>query len=438
MAADVRDLPHEVLAHREPPNMQHLNIPLSRHTKTTRRNRQVVWLMASALLIGAFIVFRLGTWWFSRGAILSLAPTDTILAIELHLNKKTKPFLTQWLDGIPLISKRELELEDLSPYTHGDLAVFVTKTGERSVALRTSKEELPTDLFIQYGISMQEQGAFILLSSSLAPMSGTSAFVRRPFLPSLGETWLGRAVFPDIELGGNLFVSADEMTLDLPTSQKTSLESSTIENSSLSLMGLAWDEDGSSLDGLKRLTTNSFFLQQDTQMNVIIRSGEQGLETLIAVSGPELDSTTIVQELEKIGAFARPTIVTQTLPDGSSLDEIMIQQDLVSVEEVSTSVGLSYRVPVGGGESIIASVHEGSLLFSNNQKLLEDYAKTSESSTSSCSMLTNWLDPSFLLLETQLDHLNPDLALLDRALSEFSAISFEVKKYSTITHFCRT
>ena len=145
-----------------------------------------------------------------------------------------------------------------------------------------------------------------------------------------------------------------------------------------------------------------------------------------------------MQELEDIGTIHSPTIVTQTLPDGSSLDEIMIQQDLVSVEEVSTSVGLSYRVPVGGGESIIASVHEGSLLFSNNQKLLEDYAKTSESSTSSCFMLTNWLDPSFLLLETQLDHLNPDLALLDRALSEFSAISFEVKKYSTITHFCRT
>ena len=418
--------------------MQHLNIPLSRHTKTTRRNRQVVWLMVSALLVGAFVIFRLGAWWFSRGAILSLAPSDTVLALELHLNEKTKPFLTQWLDGIPLISERELELKDLSPYTHGDLAVFVTKTGERSVALRTSKEELPTDLFTQYGISMQEQGAFVLLSSSLAPMSGTSAFVRRPFLPSLGETWLGRAVFPDVELGGNLFVSADEMTLDLPTSQKASLESSVIENSSLSLMNLVWGEDGSSLDGLKRLTTNSLFLQKDTEMSVVIRSGEQGLETLIAVSGSELNSTTIVQELEKIGAFARPTLVTQTLPDGSSLDEIMIQTDLVSVEEVSTSVGLSYRVPIGGGESILATVHEDSLLFSNNQKLLEDYAKTSETSSSNCSMLTNWLDPTFLLLQTELDHLNPDLALLDRALSEFSAISFEVKKYSTTIHFCRT
>ncbi|MBI4256539.1 hypothetical protein HY626_00605 [Candidatus Uhrbacteria bacterium] len=394
--------------------------------------------MASVLLIGAFMAFRLGAWWFSRGVIFSLAPSDTILAIELHLNEKTKPFLTQWLAGIPLISERELELEDLSQYIHGDMAIFVTKNGERSVAVRTSKGELPNDLLTQYGISVQEQGGFILLSSALMPITGAPALTHRPFLPSIGEVWLGRVVFPDIESGGNLFVSEEEMTFDLHTSRKTSIESNIVENTSLSLADLTWGDEESSLDGLKRLSTNSLFLQKETHVNIVMRSGEQGLETLIEVLGSEPDSNTIIQELEKIGAFARPSLVTQTLPDGSRLEEILVQPDLVSVEEVSTSAGLSYRVPTGGGESIIATVHGGSILFSNSQELLESYAGATQDSSSTCSVLTNWLDPTFLLLQTQSEYLNPDLALISQIVDEFSAISFEVKKYSTIVHFCRT
>ncbi len=417
--------------------MQRLNIPLSRHTKTTRRNRQVVWLMAFALLVGGFLAFRFGTWWMSRGTILSLAPSDTVLAIELHLNEKTGPFLSDWLAGVPLISERSLELSDLSPYTHGDLAIFVTSDGERSVAIRSSKERFPENLLIQYGVVVQEQGGFLLLSSHLAPIAGTQPLVHRPFLPSLGEAWLGRVVLPDSELTGNLFLSDREMTLEVAHSKRGDLSTRTVENASVSLMGLTWSDQVSSLDGLKRLVSESLFLQAKTPMHVVIRPKESGLETLIAINDAKIDSDLVVEELEKIGAFARPSLVTQTLPDGTSLQEILVQSEFVSVEEISTSLGLAYRVPTEGGDSILAALHEGSAVFSNSQDLLETYAESSNIASADCTELTNGLNPTFLLSQTQLDQMSPSLAVFSRVMNEFSSLLIEAKKYSTKIHLCR-
>ncbi|MBI4591934.1 hypothetical protein HY733_00605 [Candidatus Uhrbacteria bacterium] len=384
-----------------------------------------------------FVVFRLGTWWFNRGAILSLAPTDTILAAELHLNQQTRSFLSDWLAGIPLISDRELELEDLSPYIHGDLAIFVTKNGDRSVAIRTSKDELPTDLLTQYGILIQEQGPFVFLSSTLVPISDNASLVHRPFLPSLGKIWLGRIVFPDVEIAGNLFVSDHEVRLELRTPQKTTAEFKIIENASLALAGLTWGEEGTPLDGLKRLTQDSLLLREEAHMSIVMRVGEQGLETLVVLRDLEMDSTLIIDELERIGAIARPFLVTETLPDGSNFKEIFVQPESISVEEISTPIGTSFRVPTREGEFILAAIHENLALFSNNQKLLEDYAAAPQNTSSDCTVLTNWLDPTFLLLESRQDYLHPALNILNGLIDDFSGISFEVKKYSRVVHFCR-
>ena len=424
--------------------MQHLNIPLSRHTKTTRRNRQVVWLMAFILLVAAFVVFRLGTMWFSRGSILDLAPSDTVLALELHLNKSTTPFLRDWLKGVPLISNRSLELSDLSPYIHGELAVFVTKQGDRSVAIRSTQSELPGELLGQYGISAQEQGAFVLLSSSLAPITGVDPLVRRPFLPSLGESWLGRVVFTDVSLGGNLFLSKSELTVKVETPRGSTSDAKGFQNASIVLGGLSWAEAGSPLGGLERLVTGllgeskGIFLQTNTSMDLVVRQNESSLETLLIVKGSEADSASIIEELELIGAFSRPTVVTQTLADGTKLEEILVQPELVSVEEISTSLGQSYRVPTGGGSSILAAEHEGNVLFSNSQQLLEDYTSQLPSNQDdACLGSSNQIDPLFLLGQIHLDALNPLLGLLDGIFDDFSSVSVEFKKYSTNVHLCR-
>jgi hypothetical protein len=142
--------------------------------------------------------------------------------------------------------------------------------------------------------------------------------------------------------------------------------------------------------------------------------------------------------LEIIGAFARPTLASQTLPDGSELEEILVQPELVSVEEISTGIGVSYRVPVGGGSSVLATLHDGLVLFSNSQILLERYTGgTQDDETRNCNGFSDRVDPAFLIDQTSLNHLQPQLGLFKGVLDNFSAISLEFKKYSTVVYLCR-
>ncbi|MCR4314606.1 MAG: hypothetical protein NUV84_05175 [Candidatus Uhrbacteria bacterium] len=437
--ADDPEVLREALVHHdETHNMQHLNIPLKRHTKTTRPMRQVVWLLVGLLVVTGFLAYRAGALWFNQGKILSMAPSDTIIAVELQLNERTAPFLLDWLAGVPLLSDRSLELRDLAPYVHGDLAVFVTKDGGRSVAIRSDESDLPTKLLSQFSITSQIQEPFVLLSPTLVPMTGTTSFMS-PLLPSIGRTWLGRVVLPQDGLAGNLFISTTSLTLGVETNKRVTGENRAIPEATIALGGLSWGEEGSVLPGLGQiLSERSLILENTGSIEVAVVPAESGLEILLKIEAPEATSEDLIRELEQIGAFARPTIASQILPDGTQLEEILVQPELVSVEEISTNIGVSYRVPVGGGVYILAALHKGSVLFSNSQTLLERYAEeTKGEEGTNCPEFSNRMNPAFLIEQTSLNHMQPQFGLLSEVFDDFSAISFEFKKYSTVVHLCR-
>lgn len=437
--ADVREAPHEALVHRdETHNMQHLNIPLKKHTKTTRPLGRVVWLLVGLLVVTGFLAYRVGTLWFHRGSILSLAPNDTILAIELQLNERTAPFLFDWLAGVPLISDRSLDLQDLAPYIHGNLAVFVTKDGSRSVAIRSDENSLPSQLLSQFSITSQKQSSFVLLSSTLVPITGTASILG-PLLPSIGSTWLGRVVLPQDGLVGNLFVSKTSLSFEIESNKRSRQEDLSLLETAISLRGLSWEQNGSVLPGLDQLLSQkSLILENTLGIDVFVLPSETSLEILLKIEDPAVIADDLIRELQQIGAFTRPSIISQTLSDGTQLEEILVQPELVSVEEISTAVGVSYRVPIGGGSYILATLHEGFVYFTNSQDLLEKFASETEvMEATSCSEFPSRIRPSFLVDQTSLNSLQPQLSLLNAVFDDFSAISFEFKKYSTIVHLCR-
>lgn len=419
-------------------SVQHLNIPLSRHTKTTRSLGRVVWLLVGFSVVGGFLAYRIGAVWFSHGGILSLAPTDTVIAVELHVNKRTAPFLLDWLAGVPLLSDRSLELRDLVGYTYGDLAIFVTKSGQRSVAIRSDGSDLPKDLLDNLSIIVQEQGSFILLSSTIVPISGIEP-VNGPLFSSIGKAWFGRVVLPEDRLVGNLFVSKTSLTLEIETPKQVLIENQPLLDGAVVLGGLSWWNNGSILPGLERLlAVNSFVLRHSGAMDVAIVPTEFGPDVLLRIQSSDMTSEDLIGELEQIGAFARPTIVSQTLPDGSKFNEILVQPELISVEEISTNLGTSYRVPIGGGSYTIATLENGSVLFSNSQTLLESYeGQNAVDQSMNCSKSFYRVDPSFLVGEVALNYLQPKLGLINGILDDFSGVFFEFKKYSTTVRFCR-
>lgn len=417
---------------------------MSRHTKTTRRNRRVVWLLLSVLGIFAFIVFRLGTLWFSRGEILSLAPTDTVFAVHFQLTESTSPFLNEWLSGIPLLSQRSIELRDVLPYTKGEIALFITKDGRRSIAIRGDKSAIDPELLSQYSISAQEQGGFVLLSETLLPISGIPSLTHRSFFPSIGKRWLGRIVLPEEQLGGNIFKTDDYLSFEFETGKQSPNNDEPIPNLGLSLSGLSWDGE-TPLKTLEYLlipfkqddAEKPLFLDENSQMEVFIRQTSEGRETLLIQKGTNPTTEVLIRELQLIGALAKPSIKTSILPDGSLFEEIEVQPDLISVEEISTSIGLSYRVSTNSGSIVIATIHNNDLLLSNNQDLLETYGKTKEVSGGlACAPQSNYLSPSFLLSETSSDYFNPDLSFYHQVFSVFSHVSIEFKKYSTAIYLC--
>lgn len=396
--------------------------------------------MALALVMSVFVLWSLASWWFGRASILALAPSDTSLAIGLRLNDQTAPFLLEWLSGIPLISDRSLELGDLAPFVRGDIAVFVNKDGRLSVAVRANRDGLPSELLNQFAISSQEQGPFVLLSSTLVPIAGTTTEVGHPVLPSLKNVWLGRVVLPQDGLAGNLYLSDEDLTLELKTPRSQAQTVAVVPDAALALSGLQWGEGGSPLLGLTRMLSafdgESLMVGTGWDMGLVVRPSEEGLDVLLSVEAPEATTQDIIEELERIGALARPTVSTQTLPDGTKLEEILVQPDLVSVEEISTSLGVSYRVPTRGGASIIAALHDDLALFTNSQGLMESYVADTSQDLSVCEGSSS-IDPDFLVDQATTDRLNPQLSLLNALFDDFSDISFEVKKYSTDVHLCR-
>lgn len=422
--------------------MQRLNIPLKRQTKTTRPTRRVVWLLIGGLLIGACLVAQLGTMWFGRGVLLKLAPSDTILAIELRLNEHSAPFLFDWFAGVPLISDRSLDLVDLAPYIHGEFAVFLTKAGERTIAFRGKKDSLSEELLSTYSISIQEKGNYVLLSSTLVPISGIEKVSHRPFFPQIKQKWLGRILFPDTGMGGNLLLSDRMLTVRLKTPQSTKSELPNI-NSALAFGGLSWGSDGSPIVGLERLTSglsnsgNKLFFDNSTKIEVFIQPNETSKDVLMVLHRSETEETHLLEELRYFGALAKPTLVTQVLQDGSSMNEILVQPELVSVEEVTTSVGSSFRVPIMGGGFAMASIHNGSILLSNSETLIEQYISSNTIIQGSCTITSNHLSPEFLMQEVHLLKTDRWLSLLDGLFDDFSSVSIEFKKYSTEVHLCR-
>ncbi|NQV90452.1 hypothetical protein HQ487_03545 [Candidatus Uhrbacteria bacterium] len=426
--------------------MQRLNIPFSRHTTTTRRNRRVVWLLIG--LLGVFLVLlsRIGILWFSRGEILSLAPSNTVLAIQVQITQTTEPFLSNWLSGVPLISNRSIEFSDILPMTKGELALFVTSSGGRSIAIRANKSAINTELLETYSISIQESGSFLLLSETLLPISGTDPLVHRSFFPSVGKRWFGRVVLPEEGIGGNIFSSTDKLSIEFNTEKKQIKEQQVIPNLGLSIGDLMWGEE-IPLTPLTHLiepfvqdgVDKPFFLNTNSLLKVFIQETETGRRTLIVQKEANPDSTTIIRDLQLIGAFSKPTISATTLSDGTLYQEIEVHPDLVSVEEISTNLGLSYRVSTENGSAVFASVYEKDLLISDSQELLESYGKDAVTvdESSVCLANSDYLNPSFILSETSSNYYNPQHSFFYELFDQISGISLEFNKYSTIVTLCK-
>jgi hypothetical protein len=387
-----------------------------------------------SVLVFAFLVWRFSTIWFTRDSILQAAPDSTILAIEFHITPKTWPIIKKILGNTPLISDRSFDIEDLASLTHGDLAIFVTKDGDRAVAIRNSSGSLPNDLMESYGITSQEVGSgVVLLSQTLLPINGFDSSVRHSFLPSFA-LWLGRVELPDIGLSGSLTWSEEALQMSFKT-QKTNDNGGALHPASLSMLlteRTAGDLPSVSAFFLKQASP-LIDLQQKNHQILVQKDANGAAQVLISVPNSGWDEEALINTLETMGAYLSPKIAEKILSDGTTSLELLVEPDIVAVEEVSVSGNSLFRVPGEGRLTLYGGFINGSTILSTSEETISSFL---EPTKGTCDANQALINPTDLLKQTAQISYDPQVISLLGILSDISAVSIETKKYSTKVRFC--
>lgn len=360
--------------------MKNLGIQLTRHGQTTRRPRWVVWLLGAGITL-AVLLYVTGMW-FSRSELLVAAPTGTQIAIELTVSPRTVPKLQTLLDTIPLISHRAIELRDVLPYTKGKMALFVLADGTTAVALKAKKEELPTNLLDAQQITVQDIGAnHVLLSETLLPISPIQKQPgSRRWIPDVLGRVIGTVTLPEQQTAGSLIYKEDRLSFEVAGPAFKELDRPLPKNTSSYLSTQVLTND--SLTNLLSRSQQTEILKSflDTPAWLFLTNHE-GIEQFLIWS-PQPASFDRHDLIAQISANLNPVLKERILQDGTIAQEIVIDPDLSSIEEI-TLLGRTFLHSRSqkGEEFFLSST--GDLVFSNNETdvrsfLAEDGKKPTE------------------------------------------------------------
>ncbi|MBT5808307.1 hypothetical protein HOI18_03465 [Candidatus Uhrbacteria bacterium] len=420
--------------------MQRLNIPLSSHRRTTRRNRRVVWVLAAFLLVSAILTSRASTLWLSRTTIFAAAPDNTVAAIQLILNKRTLEHQLNLLGNIPLISNRSLTIKDLTPYTHGEIGWFFTESGSHMVAVRSS-DDLPEELLKNYGVTQKRvNSTVLLLSESLVSVSGMEERTIIHVFPSLSKQ-LGQISFPSTDIDGSLVIKGDQYRILFNKGIKTKNEVRVMTDTALSLSTpelpkQVMEQMNSLVKGIVPIGNDSLVSDVVSMfsgnLSYLLNTSDSGNSYVIhGQIDDQVDVPTLIQE---ISAQNSPSIEQTQLQDGTTMETLHSDPDLISLEEVSVDGNTILR-----SDTLYTHENTGYLTVSDNQEMLTRWITEPEGDQidlGNCSANILYLNPARLLSQAQTQSMSGSVGIFSSLLSRFSHVSVETKKDSTVIRLC--
>lgn len=379
-----------------------------------------------------FVTWRIGEVWFSRDQILEAAPEGTILAVNLKLTGTSLPIVKNFLEGVPLLSNRSLDFQDIASLTHGELAFFLTSTGEKAVGIRANRAELPQELLTSLAITVQEVTPdILLLSQTLLPISGMNSSTHAPFFPSLTSDWLGRIDLPVDHLSGSILASNGQLEMIFPSQKKQTVKKDLLSQTLLALSG-----HGSELSPPLGEGTDAFEQIFGQEWEIVVAQDELGSPALL-VKAPQADTTQedLLGLLQLMGAYLSPTLKETELKDGTSLKEILVDPSFQTVEQVQLGQIEAFRV-VASHHSIYGAFFDHQVIFSTSEDLITKLSETSLESACHGNVLD--IEPGPILKQMNRQVYSPTLFLMTKIFSQFSEISIEMNRYSSTAHFCST
>jgi len=358
--------------------MAYLHIPLTRHHKTTRRPRWVVWLLGFSVLgISLFIV--VGTnLWLTRNTVFAAAPEGTHTAVQLLLNRKTGFILQKILKNTPLISNRGLTIEDIAPFTNGEIGWFFHDDGTRSIAINSTAHQFPQELLDSQHIVRQEiTPTVFLLSEKLQPVSGLRPKSTKKKLFPIFHKKLG--LYYSAQQAKTVEIITSENGIYFPLASKISpnvgFDPSHIPEDTAFILStpvlsntfIHTDAFSSILDPLIGEPIQELFTSILSKNGVLIQTGKNNPSFLL-FSEDQTPSLDRLRFLQTNLALKNPTIEKKRLADQSITSEIITDPSVISVEEIT--IGGRVFLRASSGTHTFLMSRDGEFILTNSEELL--------------------------------------------------------------------
>jgi hypothetical protein len=432
--------------------MQRLNIPLSRHQKTTRRPRWVVWITIGFLAIALFIVYYMCLFWFTRPVLAKSAPSGTEFAVRLIYKNSTSEEILKLIKNIPLVTNRSLTIEHIEPYLSGDLMIFVGSDMSRSVAFRAKNVEELTKVLDAYKITKTEiSRSTVLISEKLVAVEGmeTSAFFSRNTL-KFQKRWMGDIFINSDKVHAGVFSNSKRYEVVFPFSNKHNLKTQKLPENTVAFLSLP---AASQIDVdlfVSLFSSVSSILQDSMKIfaeNLVQNKGlalvsadDKGVGFLVS-SEKKLFSTSnfsLNNLLQSISALNSPKIITKQLPDGTISKELVADPDIVSVEEYSLSGQKILRTQSGASGEILGLENDELFRISNREELVRFYSDSNkEEGINICGSSSLGLDLEKLSMISSNNSVSMSNSLLFPLSEGVSQVGLVNKKYSTRLYLCK-
>lgn len=307
-----------------------LDIPMGQ-SKTARRSRRAVWILATGGLFLAILGFVGTRAWFGMDQLTGSVPDDAIYTIHLSPTAAQWRELVEDFGNMALINNRPLTMRHLDNWKirPRELALFGLQNGHQGLLLRLPKLEATKELdalgIVHQGLGKHAYG----LSGTVLPYNTGSS------LGGLGSVWphvVGSIRIQNIR--GSVTMTEDGYRLSLPILlTKNSSYLPTLPSHTIAAVRI---EKGTQIQErqpirfMNELLAASEAIQPRSLQQALEEYGgtiaffdEHGLQTVIEIdSGDVFDVDVISRSLKN---FLQPKTRDLSLPNGQTAKEIILE-----------------------------------------------------------------------------------------------------------------
>ena len=426
--------------------MKRLNIPLRRHYRTTHQPRWVVWLLAALFISILFTTYTLSTLWFTRPSLLKAAPINTEVAINIISTKSNTTSLVQYLNNIPLISNRSLTINDLKSYINRGFVLFINKDGSRSIALNTKINDLPIALFDSHSVVIQEiDKNTVLLSERLMPIGEmlVKKNIKRA-IPFINKKLLA-TIYTSDNKTGVVYKTTNSIEIVINDIKISSINRSLPNNTIafLSTPVLTKNDDllesllGNTDSAMNSLSVKKILVDiLNSNGNFLITETDKNIDILVE-SDLNIEESERINLIKTIVSTQNPILKVTKLDDGTEMQELIIQPELLSVEEITMMGHEIIRISnkntgpyfINKNGNLLFSTNEANLRFWLNKDLNESMLKICDANS-----IGILLDPFLKSIKSEVSSIKP-INFYDM-LSKFNSIGVKAQKNSVKISFC--